>query len=142
MSQVLEFERVEADRRVAPDQRLAIGVIVTGLISVFGAAALQPAAPQQAHAAWDVVAEIGAILFFGLAFFGAYALLEGRTRWGYTGLAAASYVQLVLVVGCPVSGHHAFRAWWAGQLALALAFTAVSTVAAAITRPGSRRADS
>lgn len=141
MSQVLEAGRADADRPVAADQWLAIGVIVTGLVATFGVKALR-VEPDHPHQAWELVARVLELAFFGLAFSGSYVALQRKSRVGYAGLAAASYVLLAYVIGCVASGHHAFGAWWAGQMALALAFTAVSTVAAAITRPGSPRAAS
>jgi len=141
MPEVLEYRRAASEARPASpatDVRLAIGVIVTGVAAYLGSAALEPPA-HHPSSAWVSVAVAGETVLLGLAFAGSLAVLHGRPRVGYGALAGAAWVLLALVVGCPVSGHHTFGAWWAAQMALALAFAAVATVACAITRRGSRR---
>lgn len=118
---------------LAGDRGLAVAVVVTGLVAFFGTVALEPA-PVAPHASWAWVAEIGGTAFLGLAFLGALALLSGRSRLGYGATTGAAWTMVVLTVGCPVSGHHAFGAWWAGQMALAGMFAVVSTTALAVTR--------
>jgi hypothetical protein len=142
MPEVLEFRRATVDSSPgapATDVRIAVAVIVTGVVAYVGSAALEPPA-HHPSSAWVSVALVGETVLLGLAFAGSLAVLHGRAQLGYGALAGAAWVLLALVVGCPVSGHHTFGAWWAGQMALALAFAAVATVACAITRRGSRPA--
>lgn len=42
---------------------------------------------------------------------------------------ATGLISLVFTVSCPVSGHHAFGAWWFGQLGLTLVMLAASGAA-------------
>jgi len=133
MTQVVEpvtFEPVDREARpeLGSDKRLAIAVIVTGLVAYFGSVALEPPLHHEAGA-WVAIADVGATVFLGLAFYGAYSLMRGRQRIGYAATTGAAWTLVALVVGCPASGHHTLGAWWGGQMALSLAFATVSTVA-------------
>ncbi|MCZ7527239.1 MAG: hypothetical protein M5U14_13160 [Acidimicrobiia bacterium] len=66
----------------------------------------------------------------GVALLGALALaaagLLAARRWGLVASLGAAGLLTAGTVACPVSGHHAWGAWWPGQLAVALTLTAVS----------------
>jgi hypothetical protein len=60
-------------------------------------------------------------------------------RWGMALSAFAAGIAVVLVAGCPLSGHHHFGLWWVGEFGGMAAWAAVS-VAGLRCPPGSRRA--
>jgi hypothetical protein len=128
---------VGAARAVAADRPLVVAVVVAGLVAYLGGVWLEPVAVHP-HSGWDLVAEVATTGFLGLALGGALALFHGRGRLGFGLTAGAAWTLLALVVACPTSGHHAFGAWWAGQLALTLPYVTVATVAA-LSRRGPRR---
>jgi hypothetical protein len=52
--------------------------------------------------------------------------LATRHRWGMVASLATAGVVTASAVACPVTGHHAFGLWWAGQLAICAGLLAVS----------------
>jgi hypothetical protein len=65
-----------------------------------------------------------------LVFLGSLAItaagLLARRRWGLLASLAAAGIFTAFSIACPVSGHHAYAAWWFGQMACALALVGVS----------------
>jgi hypothetical protein len=123
--------------RQAVDLRWALAVVLTGLGAYLGAAWLAPA-PVHHDLAWTWIAQTAEVAFLGFACIGAVALLQGRPALGFSLTAGAAWIMLAVVIGCPVTGHHGFGAWWGGQLALALGFTVAATTAALVHRPHPR----
>jgi hypothetical protein len=52
-----------------------------------------------------------------------------QRRWGLAASLAGAVLATAASVACPVTGHHAFGAWWFGQMACMLTLVAVSAVA-------------
>lgn len=101
---------------------------VWGILALVGAnvaaAVLEPApADPAAPDPWFVtVASLAAVL----AMLPALGGLLARRRWGMALSAFAAMIAVVMVAGCPLSGHHHFGWWWVGESAGMLAWTAVS----------------
>jgi hypothetical protein len=55
--------------------------------------------------------------------------LLARRRWGLLASLAGAGIFMAFSIACPVSGHHAFAAWWFGQLACAVALVGASVFA-------------
>ncbi|MGQ0823881.1 MAG: hypothetical protein ACT4OX_02430 [Actinomycetota bacterium] len=117
------------------DMRLAIAVTVVGLVAFIGSTWLEPPPPEHAHDSVNWLLGLAEVAFLGLAAVGGISLFNGRPRLGFAASAGAAWVFLALVISCPTSGHHAFGAWWGGQLALTLPWVALSTVAFAVNSP-------
>ena len=113
--------------------RLLATVVVAGVVSWAATMLLTPAAAREHEASFSLLGLFFETAFWGSLFVAGYAFVERRDRLGYAALASVAWVQLAAVIACPVSGHHGFGAWWAGQMALCLGFVAVSTVASAIS---------
>jgi hypothetical protein len=117
------------------DWRLLATVIVTAVAASAVIEWLTPA-PVHPEEQMDALSMIVNGAFFGFIFAGACMLMQRRATLGYAFVAVAAWAQFVGVLACPLSGHHDFGAWWAGQMAVCLAFAVVSTVAALISRAG------
>lgn len=52
-----------------------------------------------------------------------------RRRWGLLAALGAGVLLTAMSVACPTTGHHAFGAWWVGQMACSLGAVAISGVA-------------
>jgi hypothetical protein len=132
-------ERRDAPSRPDAPARLDWRLLGTVIITAIAASAViewltpPPVHPEHEMDALSIVVN-GA--FYGFILAGAYFLVERKAALGYGFIAAAAWSQLAGVIACPMSGHHDFGAWWAGQMAVCLAFAVVSTVAALISRPG------
>jgi len=61
-----------------------------------------------------------------LAMLGALGGLVARRRWGVALSLLAASVAVVMVVACPLSGHHSFGLWWAGELSCLAAWAGSS----------------
>lgn len=61
-----------------------------------------------------------------LAMLPALGGLVVRRRWGMALSLFAAGVAVMLVVACPLSGHHHFGLWWVGEAAGMVAWAAVS----------------
>lgn len=46
---------------------------------------------------------------------GALGGLRAGRRWGMALSLLAASIAVVMVVACPLSGHHTFGLWWAGE---------------------------
>jgi hypothetical protein len=117
------------------DWRLLGTVIVTAIAA---SAVIEWLTPPPVHPEEhiDALSMLVNGAFFGFLFAGACMLTQRRAALGYSFIAVAAWAQFVGVLACPLSGHHDFGAWWAGQMAVCLAFAVVSTVAAFISRAG------
>lgn len=71
---------------------------------------------------------------FGILAAGTGLLL--RRRWGMALSLVTASIALTMVVACPLSGHHHFGMWWAGELACLGAWAGVSL--AGLRRPAAR----
>jgi hypothetical protein len=102
---------------------------VAGFIALVGAnvaaALLEPLPATTLPDPWFVVAlnTISAV-----AMLAALGGLLARQRWGLAMSALAGGIGLVLVLGCPLSGHHHFGLWWVGEITAVAAWTALSLV--------------
>jgi hypothetical protein len=127
--------RVRIDRRQQVRQwcdRLAEPIsrkwALWGIVSLVGAnvvaGILEPApANPQAVDPWLVsMASLVAVL----AMLPAIAGLLVRRRWGMGLSAFSAGIAVVLVAGCPLSGHHHFGLWWVGEFAGMVAWATVS----------------
>jgi hypothetical protein len=106
------------------------GAVVT--LIVIGSL-LQPAPAEEATGGAAVMeAVIANVLLAGLAatVMGAMSL----RRWGIAAGLGVSLFATGLVLSCPVSGHHTWGAWFAGQSACVLAAAGVATVGLVRTR--------
>ncbi len=112
----------------------ALGVAATLVGANFAAQALEPAAANP-----DLPQPWFVVLPSTVAAFGILAALAGllaRRRWGMGASLLAAGIGLVMVVACPVSGHHHFGMWWIGELACLGAWAGVSVAGLRATRAG------
>ncbi|MGH2475284.1 MAG: hypothetical protein ACRDIL_08450 [Candidatus Limnocylindrales bacterium] len=96
-------------------------------LAIVASIALEPA-PADPEAAVPVVVSLASVgLFAALV---ATAVAAGN-RHPSAAIAAVvtGLLALGFTVSCPVSGHHAFGAWWFGQMALTLPMLGVSLAA-------------
>jgi hypothetical protein len=90
-----------------------------GVVALLGANAAAmalepaPANPNQPEP-WFVVLPS---LVVALGILTAFGGLLARRRWGMAASLVAASVATVMVVACPISGHHHFGLWWVGELA-------------------------
>ena len=105
----------------AVDGRLGVVVAVAWVVLMQVAFALEPAAQEP-------VPVIGVLLEVAM-----YALLATmvtglvmQRRFGLVASLAAAVLATAASIACPVTGHHAFGAWWFGQMACVLALVATS----------------
>jgi len=106
------------------DGRVAIAVGIAWFVLNEIAYALEPAA-QQSVPVIGIVLEV--TMYVLLA-----AMLTGlvmQRRWGLLASFGAAVLATAASIACPVSGHHAFGAWWFGQMACMLALVAISVFA-------------
>jgi peptidoglycan/LPS O-acetylase OafA/YrhL len=87
--------------------------------TVLEPAPADPSLPQP----W-FVALPSTMVALGILAAGAGLLL--RRRWGMALSLVSAGIALVMVVACPLSGHHHFGLWWVGELACLGAWAAVS----------------
>ena len=95
---------------------------------IFAGALLQPAPAADATGAEAVLeGVVTGVFYVGMtaSVFGAMSL----QRWGIGAAAGLALVTAALLVTCPVSGHHTWGAWFAGQSALVLAATGLAGTA-------------
>jgi hypothetical protein len=114
------------------DWRLLVTVVATAIASSAVIEWLTPA-PVRADHHLDALSIVVNGAFYGFAFAGVCMLMQRRATIGYAFIAGAAWSQLIGVMACPISGHHDYGAWWAGQMAVCLAFAVVSTMAAFIS---------
>ena len=101
----------------------AIGVVV--LLGANAAAiALEPvpANPDQPEP-WFVALPR---LVAAYAILAAFAGLLTRRRWGMAASLMSASIGITFVLACPISGHHHFDLWWAGELACIGAWAGLS----------------
>lgn len=83
---------------------------------------LEPAPADPA--ATSLVGEIiGTVVAMGLSV--TMLGLVTRYRFGLAAAAATGGMMMAVSIACPVSGHHAFGAWWIGELAIVAGLTAL-----------------
>lgn len=101
-------------RRPAPSgSALAATSVVVQFVVMFVAAAIQPAAADET-VAWAWVGELVAI---GYAMAMVTALLTiSSARVSLRASAGAAALGGMVVLGCPLTGHHELAGWWFGQL--------------------------
>ena len=61
-----------------------------------------------------------------VAMLGALGGLVARRRWGMALSLLAASIAVVMVVACPLSGHHTFGLWWVGEISCLAAWTGIS----------------
>jgi hypothetical protein len=124
--------RAEPKRSAPLEERLAEPISVRwalwGIVALVGAnvaawmlepVAADPNLPQP----WFVTLPSVVAL---LAMLGALGGLFARRRWGMALSLVAAGTAVVMVVACPLSGHHAFGMWWVGETAFLAAWAGVS----------------
>lgn len=105
----------------------AIGVPAAVVSLIVAGSLMQPAPAEEATGAAAVTeAVIANALFAGMAasVMGAMSL----RRWGIGASLGVALFATGLVLSCPLSGHHTFGLWFAGQSACVLAATGVATL--------------
>jgi hypothetical protein len=131
------LDRVPTIRRVGTDESRPVtdrltptwaGILGFGWpLAIVASIALEPA-PADPEAAVPVVVSLASVgLFAALV---ATAVAAGN-RHPSAAIAAVvtGLLALGFTVSCPISGHHAFGAWWFGQMALTLPMLGVSLAA-------------
>ena len=106
------------------DGRAALLVGVAWFVLNEIAYALEPAA-QQSEPFIGILLEVTMYVLLS-------AMLAGlvmQRRWGLLASFAAAILATAASIACPVTGHHAFGAWWFGQMACMLGLVAISAVA-------------
>jgi hypothetical protein len=61
-----------------------------------------------------------------VAMLGALGGLLTRRRWGMALSLLAASIAVVMVVACPLSGHHTFGLWWVGEISSLAAWAGIS----------------
>lgn len=105
------------------DGRVALAVGVAWFVLNEIAYALEPAS-DQAVPLIGIVLEVTMYVLLS-------AMLAGlimQRRWGLLASFGAAVLATAASIACPVTGHHAFGAWWFGQMACMLALVAISVV--------------
>lgn len=82
-----------------------------------------PADPETASVLSEI---IGTVMALGLSV--TVLGLVARYRFGLAATAATGGLMLAVSVACPLSGHHAFGAWWLGELAIVAGLTTLGVV--------------
>jgi hypothetical protein len=100
---------------------LAAGIGLAWFLAYQLAASLEPETHQPEP--WYGV--VLAVAFLALVAGTATGLVMQR-RWGLLVSLMAAGFFTAMSVACPVSGHHAFGAWWFGQMACALGMVGAS----------------
>jgi len=101
----------------------AVGVVAM-LGAPFAAKALEPLPvnPGQPDP-WFVVLPSLVVAYGIMAAFGGLLV---RRRWGMAVSLLSASIATTMVLACPISGHHHFGLWWAGELACFGAWAGVS----------------
>jgi hypothetical protein len=122
------FPRSRADTREwlqdRIDGRVAIAVGVAWFVLNEIAYALEPAS-QQAVPVIGIVLEVTMYVLLAATLAG----LVMQRRWGFLASFAAALLATAASIACPVTGHHAFGAWWFAQMACMLGLVAISVFA-------------
>ena len=109
-------------------ERIDLRWALLGLVAMVGAniaaAMLEPAPanPNLPHP-WFVTLTATVVTLAMLAAFGG---LLARRRWGMALSLFSAAIGVVMVVACPLSGHHTFGLWWVGEIACMVAWAGVS----------------
>lgn len=103
---------------------LALFVGVAWYVLFFVGVALEPE-PAHPDAIPVLLSATIDVALFGLLGVMAAGLIT-RRRFGLVASMGAATLFVGLSVACPVSGHHAFGAWWFGQMACAIGLVAIS----------------
>jgi hypothetical protein len=126
-----------ADRLAEP---ITIRWAVLGIVALIGlnvaAGLLEPVPANPAQPDPWFINVLTTVI--ALAMLAALGGLLVRRRWGMCLSLFAASVAVVLVVGCPVSGHHHFGLWWVGETACIGAWAALSLVGFRSPRPAAR----
>ena len=137
--------RAQPERNPRPwDERLAEPIplrwALWGIVALVGAnlAAwlLEPApANPNLPEPWFVTLPSGVA---SLAMLAALGGLLARRRWGMALSLLAASIAVVMVVACPLSGHHSFGLWWAGEISCLAAWAGsrLAGLRSGSTRPG------
>ncbi|MEX1104244.1 MAG: hypothetical protein WED87_08335 [Dehalococcoidia bacterium] len=115
------------------DARWAIGAPAAVVTLIVVGSLLQPAPATEATGSAALMeAVIANVLMVGLvaAVMGAMSL----RRWGMGAALGVSLFATGLVLSCPVSGHHTFGLWFAGQSACVMAATGLAAAALVRTK--------
>jgi hypothetical protein len=105
------------------DGRVALAVGGAWLVLNEIAYLLEPPA-QRAVPIIGTVLELSMYLLLATMLTG----LVMQRRWGLLASFGAALLATAASIACPISGHHAFGAWWFGQMACMLALVAISAV--------------
>ena len=106
------------------DGRVALAVGVAWFVLNEIAFALEPAS-QHPVPLIGIVLEVTMYVLLS-------AMLAGlimQRRWGLLASFGAAVLATAASIACPVTGHHAFGAWWFAQMACMLSLVAISVVA-------------
>ena len=122
--------RVEPERDARPlDERLAEPIPVQwGIVALVGANVAAwmlepvPANPNLPEPWFVTLPSVVAMV----AMLGALGGLLARRRWGMALSLLAASIAVVMVVACPLSGHHTFGLWWVGEISCLAAWAGIS----------------
>jgi hypothetical protein len=108
-------------------KELSLVVAVSWYVLFFVGTALEPKPTNpDAIPAWLTVGvDVVLLSLLGVMTAG----LLAKRRWGLVASMGAAGVFLAASIACPVSGHHAFGAWWYGQMACALGLVGITGAA-------------
>jgi hypothetical protein len=104
--------------------RWALTAIVALVGANVAAALLEPLPANPAAAQPWFIPVLSMIVT--LAMLAALGGLLTRQRWGLGMSALAGGISVLMVLGCPLSGHHHFGLWWVGEIAAVAAWTGIS----------------
>ena len=125
--------RIEPERDTRPlDERLAEPIplrwALWGIVALVGANLAAwilepaPANPNLPEPWFVTLASVVATV----AMLAAVGGLLARRRWGMALSLLAASIAVVMVVACPLSGHHSFGLWWAGEISCLAAWAGIS----------------
>ena len=104
--------------------RWAAAGIVTLVGATVAAALLEPLPANPAQPDPWFIPLLSMIVTLGML--AALGGLLARQRWGLAVSALTGGISVAMVLACPLSGHHHFGLWWAGEIAAVGAWTAIS----------------
>ena len=111
----------------ALSRRWALVLPIAWLIAMPLTFALEPAPSSTSPDPWWAVVAGNVLLgAVAMTFVGSWL----RREWAPRASLAAASIMSAAVIACPVTGHHAFGAWWVTELALVVGLLALSGAAA------------
>jgi hypothetical protein len=113
-------------------------VPITAFVLMMVAVGLQPALPaEQSMTAAEAAVGWGILAFVFFSYMGSALITARGSRAGLVLSLPVTLLMLIIVVACPVSGHHSWGFWIAGSFGAAVLAAALHVASLRATRPQS-----